>query len=67
MHVMKEFFFASLWKSFRPAFEELIVRLAITSVTLLSLAGVELLLEVLHLANKVIPRMHVTLSIGCFT
>ena len=55
-------FFASLWESFRPSFEELLVHFTITAVTLFSLAGVEWLLEVLNLARKVIPRTDVTLS-----
>jgi len=55
-------FFARVWRGFRPAFEELIVHFLITAVTLFSLAGVEWLLEGLHLAYKAIPRTDITLS-----
>lgn len=55
-------FLAGLWRKFEPALEELIVHFLITTVTVLSLAGVEWLVEILHLAHMVIPRTGVTLA-----
>ena len=55
-------FLAGLGANLRPAFEEIIAHFAITALTLLSLAGVEWLLEALHIAHKVIPRTELTLS-----